>query len=1072
VTKSRPLPDQAARDRIDRALDINLLVEAGAGSGKTESLARRMGAGIAAGVYEVEGMAAVTFTRKAAAELRARFQLELEKRLSSEDDPARRERLQTALRHLERLFAGTIHAFCAHLLRERPVEAGVAPGFTELGEIEDAEVRDRAWRDYLDRERAQGSRVLAELQDAGIRPGDLDEAFEKLCTFADVTFPPGDTEAPDPAPAWAALDRFWKALSALLPDPIAPDTSCKVQKAARRYRGLLRVADRSRPATLASLLDCWSGDISITQNRWPGGSKATKELKARLDRLLGEFQEAAVHPFLAAWQQYIYRLAITLLSGARDFASEARRRALTLNYGDLLQVAARLLRDNLSVRTALQRKYRWLFVDEFQDTNPLQAEVILLLAADAGRERDWTRVRPRPSALFVVGDPKQSIYRFTGADIDIYNRVRDIIRREGGEVVNLTTSFRSIPALCEWANGVFPHFFPGKPTPQQPAFHPLEPVRRGGQAGRSGLRTLTIPDSVEKDDVHAAEAQAIARYIRTAVDSGTNGWGDFLILTRKKKGRLHEYLAALDALHIPASVSGSVAFSRSREVLVLADLLRVLADPDDGVALVGLLRGPLFGVSDEELFQHREAGLGFILTAPLPDEASGPVVDAIRKLQPMFKLTRTLPAAAAVERILEDTGILARAVAATPGAAEAGDVLYALDRVRQITEVGGTLATAAEALERDLEATEIESIPLEPGRQDVVRVMNLHKAKGLEAPVVFLADPLAGVKARAGVRVIREGARATGFLRLIRTWGEGRSEELAEPASWDEHEAAELAYVEAEEKRLLYVASTRAKDLLVVSRWAKSGGGQRPWEPLGPYFGSARELKVPPAVRVKPRAKPDLSAGARAAGAAVRNAAREAAAQASWVVESVTGTAHRAGPYGHPISEGRTREPDTGMAWGSLIHALLEHAMRGPVRDRVHLERLANWMTLDNPELRRVAPEALDTVERVMASEFWQRAMAAEERLAEVPFAVRMDGDGAPPKVLHGVIDLAFRTPAGWELLDYKTDQVAPGVQALVARYRSQVLLYGEHWSRLTAAAIRTGLHFVRAGETWWLEEP
>ncbi|MDO8476154.1 MAG: UvrD-helicase domain-containing protein [Candidatus Rokubacteria bacterium] len=1064
MSERRRLPDQQARDRIEAALDINLLVEAGAGSGKTQSLARRMAAGIAAGVYEVEGMAAVTFTRKAAAELRARFQLELEKRLGADDDPARRERLQVALRHLERLFAGTIHAFCAHLLRERPVEAGVAPGFTELDEIEDAEVRGRAWRDYLDRERALGSRLLAELQDTGIRPADLDEAFRTVCTFADVTFPPGDREAPDPAPAWAALDQFWQALSALLPDPCAPDTTCKVQRAARRYRGLLRVADRERPATLAQLLDCWSGKLSITQKWWPGGSTATKALKARIDRLLGDFQEAAVHPFLAAWGAYIYRLAITLLSAARNFASEARRRALTLNYGDLLQVAARLLRDNLPVRAALQRKYRWLFVDEFQDTNPLQAEVILLLAAEARGEADWTRVRPRPGALFVVGDPKQSIYRFTGADIDIYSRVRDIIQREGGEVVTLTASFRSIPALCEWANGVFPDFFPPEPTPQQPAFHPLEPVLPGGQASRSGLRTLTIPDSIEKDGVHAADAQAIARYIRAAVESGTNVWSDFLILTRKKKGRLHEYLAALDALHIPASVTGSVAFSRSREVSVLADLLRVLADPDDGVALVGLLRGPLFGVSDEELFQHHEAGLGFILTAPLPDEASGPVVDAIRKLQPMFKLTRTLPVAAAVERILEETGILARAVAVTPGAAEAGDVLYALDRVRQITEVGGTLATAAEALDKDFEAAEIESIPLEPGRQDVVRVMNLHKAKGLEASVVFLADPLAGVKARAGVRVIREGARATGYLRLIRTWGEGRSDELAEPAGWEEHAAAELAYVEAEEKRLLYVAATRAKDLLVVSRWAKDGKGERPWEPLAAYLAAARELKVPPAIVVTPRALPDLSVGARAAAESARNAAREAAAQASWVVESVTGTAHRAGPYGHPISEGRTREPDTGMAWGSLIHALLEHAMRGPARDRAHLERLANWLTVENPELRRVVPEALDTVERVTASEFWQRATAADQRLVEVPFAVKVEAGDGPPKILHGVIDLAFRTSAGWELVDYKTDQAT--IHSLSARYHGQVQAYCRHWAVATDAPIRSAaIYAVRTGE-------
>ena len=222
---------------------------------------------------------------------------------------------------------------------------------------------------------------------------------------------------------------------------------------------------------------------------------------------------------------------------------------------------------------------------------------------------------------------------------------------------------------------------------------------------------------------------------------------------------------------------------------------------------------------------------------------------------------------------------------------------------------------------------------------------------------------------------------------------------------------------------------------------------------------------------VNPRPVSDLSAGARAAGDAARHAARDAAAQTSWVVESVTGTAHRAGPYGHPTSEGRTREPDTGMAWGSLIHALLEHAMRGPLRDRAHLERLANWLTLGNHELHQVVPEALDTVEGVMASEFWQRAMTAKERLVEVPFAVRVDRDVAPPGILYGVIDLAFRTHAEWEVLDYKTDQIVPGIEALVASYRSQVRVYGEYWSRLVEAPVRTGLHFIRAGETRWMED-
>ena len=139
----------------------------------------------------------MTFTRKAAAELRGRFQLELENRLRKEQDPERAGRLSGALGHLERLFAGTIHAFCAHLLRERPVEAGVVPGFSELDETAEAELLERAWREYLDRERAQGSPLLQQLTDSDLALHDLDEAFKDVCRHADVSRHPGDAHCDD-----------------------------------------------------------------------------------------------------------------------------------------------------------------------------------------------------------------------------------------------------------------------------------------------------------------------------------------------------------------------------------------------------------------------------------------------------------------------------------------------------------------------------------------------------------------------------------------------------------------------------------------------------------------------------------------------------------------------------------------------------------------------------------------------------------------------------------------------------------------------------------------------------------
>ncbi len=1063
MSRRPPAPDQAARDLIRERLDVNLLVEAGAGSGKTECLARRMAAGVLEGRYQVERMAAVTFTRKAAAELRARFQLTLERAIAGERDAARRQRAQQALRHLERLFAGTIHAFCAHLLRERPVEGRVAPGFGELDEVAEMAQRHWAWRDYLDRQRGQGSPALQELLDTGVRPVDLDRAFDTVCNYPEVDFPAGEAPRPDPVPARAALERFWVPLTALLPDGGPRETTCNVQKRMREFTRRLRVASLEEPRVVAELVAEWESEPKVTQKWWPRG-KADKE---KVEALCTTLHRDAL-PFLDAWYRYVYRLALTLLIEGREHAAAARRRAVTLNYNDLLQYAAALLRDNLEVRAALQDKYRWLFVDEFQDTDPIQAEVILLLASAPSAERDWTQVPLRPGALFMVGDPKQSIYRFRRADIDIYQRVRQRIEATGGQVATLTACFRSVPDLCDWANTAFGRLFPAEPTPHQPGFAGLQAARH--ETGPAfGVRIIEVPEAASGGDAVAAfDADVIARFIRAHVDVRRRAPGDFLVLTRTRRA-LPIYTRALEALRLPVEVSGGAAFAQSTAVTGLADLLRALTDPDDGPAVVGVLRGPLFGLSDPELFRHRQAGGGFLVTAPDVVEVGGPVGEALRALRRMYEWTRRLPAPAAVERILEATGLLATTAAGSPGGAEAGDLLHTVDRIRQVTEEGGTLADAAEALIEDLSSAEVESVPLEPGRTDVVRVMNLHKAKGLEAPVVFLADPVRGWIDSIDVRVVRDGLSALGYFELSRPKGEFGRTCLGRPAGWKEHQEQERAYVAAEQRRLLYVAATRARDLLVVSRPVKAGGRSRPWQMLDPYLAKAPALAIPPVAVPPAPTLPDLSAGAQAAAEAAREARLETLRAPSWQVESVTGTTHHAGPYGHPLQEGKTREPDTGMAWGSLIHFLLEHAMRGPKSDRAHLERLATWFAFDKPELRRVIPEALDTVEHVMTADFWREALAAEERAVEVPFAVRVEPAGTVPRLLHGVIDLAFKTADGWTLIDYKTDQLGPGTEALAARYAPQIRAYADHWSAQLDTPTRAGLHFIRSGETRWL---
>ena len=1080
--------DAAARARIVTALDRSLLVEAGAGSGKTHEMAARMASGIAAGTYAIEHMAAVTFTRKAAAELRGRFQLALEDELTrTGNDTAREDRLRSALSSLERFFAGTIHAFCARLLRERPVEAGVSPGFTELDETEEQLLLRQSWRDYRTQARAAGDPDLVALLDAGITPQHLDDAFRTVCTYEDVEFPAGAVERPDSKAAWAALEKFRTELQRLLPKSIDPGHKCETLRRADRFERAWRFAWRNRrnDGQLVEMLEGWQSQPKVVQ-KWWGSKVPAKHAEALHQR----FRDDVVIPYLTAWRQFVYGRTVTVLVNARALARQERRRRNTLSFNDLLFITADLLRKNADVRRSLQQKYRWLFVDEFQDTDPVQAEIMFLLggaedAASAG-SADWRTIPLRPGALFVVGDPKQSIYRFRRADIDIYNQVRErLAGPDGAGLVPLTTNFRSVPALCDWANTVFKGLFPATPTPQAPQFAPLD-HHRSANPSRLALATLTTPATVEQRDLLADEAERIARYIRSEVHAGRRKYGDFLILTRKRKP-LKPYARALEALQVPIEVSGAGAFGESQEVQGLALLLGALTDPQDAVALVGVLRGPLFGISDRDLFAFRQADGYFNLFSECADPSGAIVASALETLRRWYRWTRMLPAGASLDRILDDSGYLALA-AASPDGVEAGDLLHAVDRVRTVVESGFTLADAADALAdwsgltegegRMEESAEVDSLSLQPGRPDVVRLMNLHKAKGLEADVVFLVAPLSGVKPRADVRIVRTGGTAArGYFQIIKDSDNAWVDKvLAQPAGWDQLATDELAYVGAEGNRLLYVAATRARDLLVVSRHESGAGRQPAWGELDQHLAGARELAVPATVPPPPAVTVDLSAQALARASSDSERLHGQALRPSWAAVSVTAEVKAfpritAGPDDAApddptrvvVAETPSRRADAGVAWGTLIHGLLEHAMRHRSATRADLHRLAMWLTMETPELRVVIDKALDTVQGVAGAEFWRTARASAEVHEEAPFAVREEQDGLPT-VVNGVVDLAYRDGDGWRIVDYKTDLDADSAE-LRRRYVGQIEAYRAAWERaVESERVRVEIYGARSG--------
>ena len=341
-------------------------------------------------------------------------------------------------------------------------------------------------------------------------------------------------------------------------------------------------------------------------------------------------------PLIKTWREHRYEPILRAIMPARQQYDRLRREAGGLNYQDLLMKAADLLRDKPQIRRYFRKRFTHLLVDEFQDTDPIQAEVMLLLTAQRETETDWRKCRPVDGSLFVVGDPKQSIYRFRRADIATYNQVRQIIERSGGQVVALSANFRTIGPLVEWVNGTFDQVFPAEATVHAPARRPMQIGRTEGSDGElAGLRVLQVPsDCGNKDAIAEYEADLVARTIQAAITKGHSIPRSQKDLERGPRRRRRPAISSSS----PGRKTGSASTpgscrswaSRARSPAARPSTkwtnfgcstrcLYAVTRPDDPVALVAILRGKLFGISDTDLYAFKRAGGRFSFHATIPE---------------------------------------------------------------------------------------------------------------------------------------------------------------------------------------------------------------------------------------------------------------------------------------------------------------------------------------------------------------------------------------------------------------------------------------------------------------------
>jgi len=840
MTTANPaiISDQAVRDRIRDDLDATLVIEAAAGTGKTTALVNRIVSVIGSGRGELARIVAVTFTEKAAGELKLRLRAEIESaRQSTEPLSEGRARFDLALKQLEEARIGTIHSFCADLLRERPVEARVDPMFEVAPEDVAGEMFDAAFERWFERilsSPGEGMRRLLRRRDLSARTGPREiarHAALELMNWRDFDSPwqhsPFERDAEIDA-IIAEAEALGKLSELGEDDDWLAKSLDAIARPVNEATRLEAVRGRDHDALESVLIRLCTGRHWNWKGYGGGFGEVEREdvfrRRADLHARLKKFRDDAGANLAPLLREELWPIV--------GIYEDIKRRAGRLDFLDLLLVARDLVRDHPAVRVELQNRFTHIFIDEFQDTDPLQAEILLLLSSADPAETSWLTVRPIPGKLFIVGDPKQSIYRFRRADVSLYQGVKQLLLMHGAQLEHLTVSFRATPALQTMVNAAFAPLM-SEESGTQPAYAPLTPYRTEPETQPS-IVVLPVPEPysdfgrIVNWKIDESIPEAIAAYARWLVHE--SGWTvtereapdvrvpirprHICILFRRMNsfGRdvTRPYLRALEARHLPHVLVKGGSFNEREEVIAIRNLLGAIERPDDELMVFAALRGPVFALSDAALLEFRMTVGGLHPFRKLPDD----LPDSLKEVKCALEVIKNLhrgrnrrPIAETLAKLLAATRAHAGFAIWPTGEQALANIMRIMDQARRYEARGGTTSFRAfvDELEARAERDEASETPIVEEGTEGVRIMTVHRAKGLEFPVVILADLTCNETRDRASRYIEPASKLAAM-------------ELAgcEPRELQEHATKEHDRDKEEAIRLLYVAATRARDLIVV----------------------------------------------------------------------------------------------------------------------------------------------------------------------------------------------------------------------------------------------------------------
>ena len=834
------------RGKIATELDQTLIVEAAAGTGKTTELVGRIVALIQNHRATIGQIVAVTFSEKAAGELKLRLREKLEQsRATAAPHSAASALIDDAVHDFEEAHISTIHTFCADLLRERPVEARVDPAFAVLTDTQADGLFDEVFASWLHEQLAHPREGVRRSLRRPVRwrfddDGD-DGPIERLRMAARGLREWRDHDAPWRRPDYdrkasiTALMARLQAFADLTARPIKRDDKFAVSVAAARLTNqeIGRQKRQAGDMVPEPMWDGWEAAlVALSQHRdftrpkkGTGGAFA---IGVTRDQAIAEHAELldALKEFRDTADADLAALLHEEMRECLERYERRKREAGALDFLDLLIKARDLVCDNAEVCREFRQRFRVILVDEFQDTDPLQAQLLLCLAGndDGG---------VRPGALFIVGDPKQSIYRFRRADVGAYQRIADDLRKNGAEPVTLQTSFRSVPAIQHFVNAAFRDEMTGDRESLQANYVPLLPHRADvdEQPAIVALpiaypygKSLYGPPQVTQGALNEAQPAAVGAFVAWML-SPECAWtvpdgeqrrkieaSDICLLFRRfmhfGNDITRDYVDELEARGIPHLLVGGKTFHEREEVDAVRTALTAIEWPEDELSVYATLHGPLFAIGEEELLEYHALARAFHpyrVPGELPDRLQ-PVAKALTTLRELHAARNHRPVADTIGRLIATTRAHAGFVLWRGGEQVLANVLHISDLARRYEAEGGlSFRGFVDTLHDASSRAESPEAPILEEGSEGVRLMTVHKAKGLEFPVVLLADIACKLSLEEASRYLDPEKR----LCAVKLGGWS-------PLDLQEHNRVEAKRDEAEGVRLAYVAATRARDILIL----------------------------------------------------------------------------------------------------------------------------------------------------------------------------------------------------------------------------------------------------------------